>query len=324
MNRYQKGSIRTWLLAWCIAMFCMLCMPDTVRASEERYSFGHFYYHLHEGYVSVCGYLGREVKVEIPSSIGGKPVSEIESGSFEGCNSLEEITVPDTVVMVYEDSFTGASSLRKIISYTEGVTIQVPDGVSVEYPAGQVQNGSQTEEKNQHGTEGNTGGESDNTANIDTASKGDPASSVEPGNTADGSLNTPEEKSPGSSGEKQTGLGESAHEETDQGTDTGHSKETKVKQNVGEEENIKVTDDPADGDSADEVMPDTEIEDETGDTVDETGDTAAAQTMHSHENQSERGSSKLTLPILSVMIIAGAIMFVVNKSKTGRKSREKK
>ena len=56
--------------------------------------------------------------------MSGRPVSEIESGSFNRCNTIETITVPDTVVMVYEDSFTGVVSLKKIISHTVGVEIQ--------------------------------------------------------------------------------------------------------------------------------------------------------------------------------------------------------
>ena len=98
-----------------LIMFLLIVLiPAQVRAEEDttRYSFGHFYYHSHNGYVSICGYLGRETEVEIPSVMSGRPVSEIESGSFQGCNTIEIITVPDTVVMVYEDSFTGAVTNR--------------------------------------------------------------------------------------------------------------------------------------------------------------------------------------------------------------------
>lgn len=118
-----------------LTFIIVLLIPVSAFASEteERYSFGHFYYHSHEGYVSVCGYLGRETEVEIPSSIAGKPVSEVESGSFDGCSSIQTIIIPDTVVMVYEDSFTGASSLNKIISHTTDVEIKAGSGVIIEY-----------------------------------------------------------------------------------------------------------------------------------------------------------------------------------------------
>lgn len=62
-------------------------------ADDTKYSHGYFYYHVHEGYVSICGYFGGEKAVEIPSSIAGKPVSEIEHNAFKGCSSIEQIEV---------------------------------------------------------------------------------------------------------------------------------------------------------------------------------------------------------------------------------------
>lgn len=118
-----------------ILLLMLATMPVHVQAEEDTtiYSFGHFYYHSHNGYVSICGYLGGETEVEIPSVLSGRPVSEIESDSFNGCNTIETIIVPDTVVLVYEDSFTGAASLTKIISHTVGVELQADSSVTIEY-----------------------------------------------------------------------------------------------------------------------------------------------------------------------------------------------
>lgn len=128
---------RTRKISLCMVILLLLLtwIPVSVRADDDttKYSFGHFYYHSHKGYVSICGYLGRETDVEIPSVMSGRPVSEIESGSFDGCDTIKTITVPDTVVMVYADSFTGASSLKKIISNTVGVELQADSGVEIEY-----------------------------------------------------------------------------------------------------------------------------------------------------------------------------------------------
>ena len=112
----------------------ILALAVTASADDTIYSYGHFYYHDHDGYVSIAGYLGSETDIEIPSSIAGKPVSEIESGAFDGCGSIERITVPDTVVMVYGDSFTGAGSLRKIICEAEISGISAPAGVDIVQP----------------------------------------------------------------------------------------------------------------------------------------------------------------------------------------------
>ena len=117
-----------------VLLAAVLALTFTAFADDKRYSYGHFYYHDHDGYVSIAGYLGSETDIEIPSSIAGKPVSEIESGAFDGCGSIERITVPDTVVMVYGDSFTGAGSLRKIICEAEISGISAPAGVDIVQP----------------------------------------------------------------------------------------------------------------------------------------------------------------------------------------------
>ncbi len=142
LKKYKKKSIFAWILTIVLIM-CMTHLPQfatEVKAVEDetKYSSGHFYYHSHDGYVSICGYLGRETEIVIPSTMSGRPVAEIESGAFNGCNSIEVITIPDTVVLVYDDSFTGAASLKKIISNTSGVTIVAAPGVEIVYAGEQT------------------------------------------------------------------------------------------------------------------------------------------------------------------------------------------
>ena len=142
MRLVKKKSIFVWILTIVLIMG-MTHLPQftmEVKAVEDetKYSSGHFYYHSHDGYVSICGYLGRETEIVIPSTMSGRPVAEIESGAFNGCNSIEVITIPDTVVLVYDDSFTGAASLKKIISNTSGVTIVAAPGVEIVYAGEQT------------------------------------------------------------------------------------------------------------------------------------------------------------------------------------------
>lgn len=115
-----------------LCTFVMLFVISTnVQAAETTYSEGHFYYHVHDGYMSISGYLGRETEVVVPSSIAGKPVSEIEDHAFDGCGTIKSITVPDTVTSIGESAFTGADSLEKVISQTEGVNIVVKENVTI-------------------------------------------------------------------------------------------------------------------------------------------------------------------------------------------------
>lgn len=145
MKRLSKVFVLLFLMTM-LASVTVLAEGD-----QTKYSAGHFYYHPHDGYVSVCGYLGRETDVVIPASISGRPVSEIEGGSFEGCNTIRTITVPDTVVIVHEDSFKGAASLEKIVNYATGLEISVGEGVKVE-------NASNTQSDAQGGPQGDTQG----------------------------------------------------------------------------------------------------------------------------------------------------------------------
>ena len=118
-------------------LICIYIFAFCVHANEsEIYSFGHFYYHSHDGYVSISGYLGKEEDIIIPSSISGKPVSEIEDGTFDGCDTIKSIVIPDTVTKVHDNSFTGAGALKKIISNTYGISILANENVEIEYTYG--------------------------------------------------------------------------------------------------------------------------------------------------------------------------------------------
>lgn len=130
----ERRKIMKKLISIVLACVLMLALAVTASADDTTYSYGHFYYHDHDGYVSIAGYLGSETDIEIPSSIAGKPVSEIESGAFDNADSAQTITVPDTVVITYPDSFEGADSLGRIICESGDTPVTAPDGVNVQYP----------------------------------------------------------------------------------------------------------------------------------------------------------------------------------------------
>ena len=116
-----------------VSVFSLTC---TAFADDTKYSYGHFHYYVRQGYAAIAGYIGEETKIEIPSSIAGKPVSEIEHNAFKGCSSIEQIEVPDTIMYSYDDSFAGASSLKTISCKSAEVKIIAPKGVEVIYPGG--------------------------------------------------------------------------------------------------------------------------------------------------------------------------------------------
>lgn len=206
------------IISSMLIMFLLIALiPAQVQAEEDttRYSFGHFYYHSHNGYVSICGYLGRETEVEIPSVMSGRPVSEIESGSFQGCNTIETITVPDTVVMVYEDSFTGAASLKKIISHTVGVEIKADSGVTIEY----VNDDNHQPEDETNPSEP-AGPSEETNPSVGTNLPGETTPSEDnPGGSDEPDIAVPTNTEPGN--EDAPEIGDYVYEETDEETDTG-------------------------------------------------------------------------------------------------------
>lgn len=85
-----------------------------------------------ERWAAVCGYTGTETDVEIPSIIGrGIIVSEIDDRAFDGCNSIQILTIPDTIMKAGDMSFIGMNNLKAVISKTQGINIIVKDNVKI-------------------------------------------------------------------------------------------------------------------------------------------------------------------------------------------------
>ena len=87
-------------------------MADT----EEDYE-----YTVSDGKATVDGYNGNEISLEIPSTLGGYPVTSIGNCAFYGCESLTSITIPDGVTSIGDHAFYYCSRLT---------SITIPDGVT--------------------------------------------------------------------------------------------------------------------------------------------------------------------------------------------------
>ena len=188
------------VLSLILLVFCFSIPVHADETDTTKYSAGNFYYHVHEGYVSICGYVGDDTEILIPSNIAGSPVSEIESKAFDGCDTIETITIPETVDTLYDDSFSGMNSLKKVICNTINVNINVGDGIEVEYTS--VLQGNDDNTSKQQGNE-EIKENPDNNTNNDTGNK--------TGNTNNGSKDDKAENSD---------IGEYSHEEPDDNANT--------------------------------------------------------------------------------------------------------
>lgn len=70
--------------------------------------------------ISLIDYTGSAEELEIPAQMNGKPVTSIESGAFEGCDSIVSVTVPESISSIGESAFAGCENISTI-------TIQNPD-----------------------------------------------------------------------------------------------------------------------------------------------------------------------------------------------------
>ena len=52
--------------------------------------------------------------ITIPTTLGGNPVTSIESYAFSGCSGLTSVAIPDSVTSIESYAFSGCSGLRSI------------------------------------------------------------------------------------------------------------------------------------------------------------------------------------------------------------------
>ena len=58
--------------------------------------------------------IGSVKAVQVPGTLGGKPVASIGSSAFKDCTALEEIDLPDTVTKIWDSAFMGCTALWRV------------------------------------------------------------------------------------------------------------------------------------------------------------------------------------------------------------------
>ncbi|MDD5952068.1 MAG: leucine-rich repeat domain-containing protein [Oscillospiraceae bacterium] len=71
--------------------------------------------------VTITGYSGTKTAVSIPSKIGGKKVTRIETGAFGNSTTLKSVSIPSTVKTISMYAFAGCKNLSKV-TLCEGIT----------------------------------------------------------------------------------------------------------------------------------------------------------------------------------------------------------
>ena len=97
---FAKGFDKARFLAW-----------------EDRKN--NFWVEETEGGIKIIGYDDSEEKVTIPSTLGGLPMVAIGTSAFTECNTVKEVTIPDSVMLLengdyYGGNFYSCNSLEKL------------------------------------------------------------------------------------------------------------------------------------------------------------------------------------------------------------------
>ena len=88
---------------------CTICGDSYTEVIPALYE-----YWVYEDHVEITDYTGDATELVIPAEIEGLPVTSIWEYAFWGCDSLTEVTIPDTVQSLGDNSFSGCDALRRV------------------------------------------------------------------------------------------------------------------------------------------------------------------------------------------------------------------
>lgn len=87
----------------------------------DEYTCGDYIYVVEDGKAIIIDYTGTDTVLTIPSTLDDYTVVGIREAVFQDCQTLTNVTIPDTVTSIGEEAFQGCTSLA---------SIDVPDGVT--------------------------------------------------------------------------------------------------------------------------------------------------------------------------------------------------
>ncbi len=110
----NKINVSKRILALVLAITLLFGGTVSVSAAEE-YIIGNFTYTVSDGKAKITSYPETASgAVEIPSKLGGYPVTAIDVHAFSGCTFITEVTVPDTVKTIGDYAFAYCTTLTNV------------------------------------------------------------------------------------------------------------------------------------------------------------------------------------------------------------------
>ncbi len=117
------------VLLTCAMLASVLVVPSasdnisTVAVAETSSELGLTYKVLSNGTIQITGYVEGITSAVIPETISGRTVTAIGNSAFEGCTTLTDITLPDTLSIIKSFAFDGCTALESIVIPDSVITI---------------------------------------------------------------------------------------------------------------------------------------------------------------------------------------------------------
>lgn len=121
---------RLFLLIITSVLLLVACDPSILSQTYEIVE--------RDGVYAITEYIGKDINVEIPAEIKGRPVAIIASDAFSG-KSIDSLTLPSSIKLLEKDCFRGATISSLILPKIDESPIVYPDypfdsSICVDYP----------------------------------------------------------------------------------------------------------------------------------------------------------------------------------------------
>ena len=107
---------------WSLIAVIGLAVSFVIRSGPRTVTEGDYTFSVTKESAVLIEYNGSYTLIEVPGEVNGRPVAEIGEGAFAGNQSIQRVTLPESVAVIGENAFAGCSELRILVSGREEET----------------------------------------------------------------------------------------------------------------------------------------------------------------------------------------------------------